>query len=86
MIKNKRVFLSGVAGVIGCEIVNKLIEQVAFEGLQFHKLCTYAFDFRPHLYEIIENAGFNKEGGLKEQCFFNGEYNDVLIHRKLIKN
>jgi RimJ/RimL family protein N-acetyltransferase len=41
---------------------------------------------RPHLYEIIENAGFIKEGRLKEQCFFNDEYKDVLIHGKLNKN
>ena len=64
----------------------QLIEQVAFEELQFHKLFTYAFDLRPHLYEIIENAGFIKEGRLKEQCFFNREYKDVLIHGKLNKN
>jgi RimJ/RimL family protein N-acetyltransferase len=64
----------------------QLIEQVAYKELHFHKLCTYAFDLRPHLYEIIENAGFIKEGRLKEQCFFNGEYKDVLIHGKLNKN
>jgi len=64
----------------------QLTEQVAFKELQFHKLCTYAFDLRPHLYEIIENAGFIKEGRLKEQCFFNGEYKDVLLHGKLNKN
>ncbi|MGB0933372.1 MAG: GNAT family N-acetyltransferase [Lishizhenia sp.] len=63
-----------------------LIELVAFKELHFHKLSTYAFDLRPHLYEIIENAGFIKEGRLKEQCFFNGEYKDVLIHGKLNKN
>jgi RimJ/RimL family protein N-acetyltransferase len=63
----------------------QLIEQVAFSELNFHKLCTYAFDLRPHLYEIIENAGFVKEGTLKEQCLFNGEYKDVMIHGKLNK-
>lgn len=63
-----------------------LIEEVAFNELNFHKLCTYAFDLRPHLYEIIENAGYIKEGTLKEQCIFNGEYKDVLIHGKLNKN
>ncbi len=64
----------------------QLIEQVAFKELQFHKLYTYAFDLRPHLYEIIENVGFVKEVRLKEHCFFNGEYKDVLIHGKLNKN
>ena len=60
----------------------KLIEQVAFSELNFHKLCTYAFDLRPHLYEIIEKAGFVKEATLKEQCLFHGEYKDVIMHAK----
>ncbi|MGF1555123.1 GNAT family N-acetyltransferase [Paucihalobacter sp.] len=64
----------------------ELIEQVAFHELKLHKLCTYAFDLRPHLYEIIENAGFVKEGILKEQCLFNGEYKDVIMHGKLNKS
>ena len=63
----------------------QLIEQVAFNELNFHKLCTYAFDLRPHLYEIIENAGFVKEATLKEQCLFNGEYKDVIMHGKFNK-
>tara|TARA_R100001369_G_scaffold89491_1_gene127135 strand:- start:351 stop:917 length:567 start_codon:yes stop_codon:yes gene_type:complete len=63
-----------------------LLEQVAFKDLNFHKMCTYAFDLRPHLYEIIEKAGFVKEATLKEHCLFNGEFKDVIIHRKFNKN
>lgn len=63
----------------------QLIERVAFKELNFHKLSTYAFDLRPHLYEIIESAGFVKEAVLKEHCFFNGQYKDVIIHCKLNK-
>jgi RimJ/RimL family protein N-acetyltransferase len=63
-----------------------LIEQVAFSELNLHKLCTYAFDLRPHLYQIIEDAGFIREGTLKEHCLFEGEYKDVIIHRKFNKN
>lgn len=63
----------------------ELLEQVAFKDLNFHKLCTYAFDLRPHLYKIIENAGYVKEGTLKEQCLFNGAYKDVILHGKLNK-
>ena len=61
----------------------ELIEQVAFKDLNFHKLFTYAFDLRPHIYEVIENAGFVKEATLKEHCFFNGVYKDVIMHGKL---
>lgn len=60
-----------------------LIEKVAFEELEFHKLYTYAFDLRPHLYEAIESAGFNKEAILKEHCFYADEYKDVVIHSKI---
>ena len=63
----------------------ELIEHVAFKDLNFHKLCTYAFDLIPHLYEIIENAGYTREGTLKEQCLFNGQYKDVILHGKLNK-
>lgn len=44
----------------------KLIEKVAFEDLKFHKIFTFAFDLRPHLYNAIEIAGFSKEAVLKE--------------------
>ena len=63
----------------------QLIERVAFEDLNFHKLVTYAFDLRPHIYEIIEKQGFVKEATLKEHCLFNGAYKDVIIHGKFNK-
>lgn len=59
-----------------------LIEQVAFIELNFHKLFTYAFDVRPDIYDILEKSGFNKEATLKEHCFFDGKYKDVIIHSK----
>lgn len=61
----------------------ELIEQLAFEELKLHKLFTYAFDLRPNLYPILENAGFKKEAVLKEHCLFLGEYKDVVIHSKI---
>ena len=60
-----------------------LIEEVAFIELQLHKIYTYAFDLRPHLYESIQVAGFNKEAVLMEHCFFNGGFIDVVIHSKI---
>jgi RimJ/RimL family protein N-acetyltransferase len=60
----------------------ELIEPVAFKELNFHKLCTYAFDVRPHIYDVIESAGYVREATLKEHCLFNGNYKDVIIHRK----
>lgn len=60
-----------------------LIEKVAFEELNLHKIYTYAFDLRPHLYEAIENAGYLQEAVLKEHCLFEGKFIDVVIHCKI---
>lgn len=62
-----------------------LIEEVAFENLCLHKLFVYAFDLRPHLYNAIEEKDYYKEATLKEHCFFNDKYIDVVIHSKLAK-
>jgi RimJ/RimL family protein N-acetyltransferase len=64
------------------KIFLKLIEQVAFIELNFHKVFTFAFDLRSHLYAPIEDSGFVKEATLKEHCFFNRTYKDVIIHSK----
>lgn len=60
-----------------------LIEKVAFEELQLHKIFTFAFDLRPHLYETLSKSAFAEETRLKEHCFFNGKYIDVVIHSKI---
>lgn len=60
----------------------KLIEKVAFTELRFHKIFTYAFDLRPHLYVALEEAGFVEEARLKEHCLFNQKYYDVVFHAK----
>ncbi len=61
----------------------ELIEQVAFLELQLHKLFTYAFDIRPHLYGAIEEKGYVKEAVLNDHCLINGAYKDVVIHSKI---
>jgi RimJ/RimL family protein N-acetyltransferase len=63
-----------------------LIQKVAFEELMFHKLFTYAFDVRPHLYKVLEKAGFNEEATLKKHHLFGDKYVDVLIHSKFNYN
>jgi RimJ/RimL family protein N-acetyltransferase len=61
----------------------KLIEQVAFFDLKFHKIYTYAFDLRPGLYKVLENSGYTKEAILKDQTHFNNKFIDVVIHAKI---
>lgn len=57
-----------------------MLKKVAFEDLCLHKIYTYAFDLRPHLYPIFESEGFIREATLKGHCLYNGEYKDVIIH------
>lgn len=57
-----------------------LIKEVAFRDLTLHKIFTYAFDLRPHLYPIFEKNGFEREATLKGHCRFEGQYKDVVIH------
>ena len=55
----------------------KLIEQVAFIDLNFHKIFTYAFDLRPHLYEELEAQNFTKG-----KSFLDSSNNKIVIHSK----
>lgn len=61
----------------------RLIEKVAFKDLKIHKIFTYAFDLRPHLYEALTSVDFFEESRLKEHCLFDGKFIDVLIHSKI---
>lgn len=60
----------------------KLIQKVAFNELLFHKIYTYAFDLRPHLYPILESEDFQLDATLKEHVHIAGNYLDVKIHSK----
>ena len=60
-----------------------LLEQIAFNDLCLHKIYTYAFDLRPHLYSIIEKVGFVYEATLKEHCLFEGNFINAVIHSKI---
>ena len=59
------------------------IESLAFEELGFHKLYVYAFDLRPHLYEVLLSSGYFRDATLKQHCYFNDKFIDVVIHSKL---
>lgn len=62
----------------------KCLEQLAFGELGFHKIFIYAFDLRPHLYDVLELNGYFKDARLKDHCFFKGDFKDVLIYSKLM--
>lgn len=60
-----------------------LIEKVGFGALKLHKLFVYAFDLRPYLYTMLEISNYFLDARLKDHCFFNGKYKDVVIYAKL---
>jgi len=60
-----------------------LIEQIGLEKLKMHKLYIYAFDLRPHLYDVLESANYFKDAVLNQHCYFNKQYLDVVIYSKL---
>lgn len=57
-----------------------MLKSVAFDDLGLHKIYTYAFDLRPHLYSVLEANGYTREATLKDHCWFNGVYKDVVLH------
>lgn len=60
----------------------KLIAEVSFADLCIHKIYTFAYDLRPKLFEALELSGFIREATLKEHCFYENKYIDVVIHSK----
>lgn len=64
----------------------EMLEELAFDDLNFHKLYVYAFDLRPKLYSILEENNYFHDATLKDHCFFNKKYIDVIIHSKLNSN
>ncbi len=61
----------------------KLIEELAFAQLKLHKLSTFAFDLRPHLYVMLEKNNYLLDAVLKEHCLFDNKYVNVVMHYKL---
>jgi RimJ/RimL family protein N-acetyltransferase len=63
----------------------KLIEICAFEDLHLHKIYTYAFDLRPKLYLALLESNYVEQVRLKEHCFFQDKFIDIVIHSKFQK-
>ena len=59
-----------------------LIEKVAFEELNLHKIYTYSFNLRPHLYPILQKNNYQQEAMLHNHCLFEGKFKDVFFHAK----
>lgn len=60
-----------------------LIQEVAFRFLNLHKVFVYAYDLRPQLYEVLDANKFYFEARLKEHCFYDNRFLDVVIYSKI---
>lgn len=60
----------------------KMIEEVAFDELNLHKIFTYAYDIRPKLYEALTLSNYLQEARLVQHTLIQNEFRDVLIHSK----
>lgn len=61
----------------------KMIESLAFDELGFHKVYIYAFDLRPHLYQVLIDSNYFKDATLNEHSCFDNQFIDVIIYSKL---
>lgn len=57
-----------------------MIKQVVFDDLEFNRIFTETFDIRPLHIKILENAGFKREGVMKEHVQIGGKFIDSIIH------
>lgn len=62
----------------------RLLGQVAFEGLKFNRLFTETYDIRPAHVAILEEAGFQLEGRLRQHVRLAPDtFADSLMHGQL---
>ena len=62
----------------------RLLGQVAFEGLKLNRLFTETYDIRPAHVVILEEAGFQREGRLRQHMQLKpGTFADSLMHGQL---
>lgn len=61
----------------------RFMENIAFNELKFRKIFIYAYDLRPHLYEVLELNGYFLDARLKDHYLFGDKFIDVVIYSKL---
>lgn len=61
-----------------------LLSEVASKELHLHRIFTETFSFRTHHMKVLEEAGFQLEGILREHVFKNGTWSDSILHGLLL--
>jgi len=82
---NKRCFIQITIGVkehCNRNCMNRTLYRVlghCFDKMGMHKVAATSFDFNDSWIEIIEDAGFEREGVLRDHVLKNGTYRDKFI-------
>lgn len=58
----------------------EMMKMISFDVLHLHRIFAETFSFRPHHATILEDAGFQLEGKMREHVFKKGEWVDSYIH------
>lgn len=61
-----------------------LIGEVARDRLGLHRLTTETYAIRTSLLEILDEAGFEREGVLRQHTLVRGEFVDSILHGRLL--
>ena len=62
----------------------ELIIEVARDRLNLHRLSTEAYAFRTVFIEVLESAGFQREGVLRDNVWIDGGFVDSVLHGRLL--
>ena len=60
-----------------------MIEEIAFTQLGLNRLTLETYDIRPLHIGVLEEAGYSREGRLREHVTIDGQPVDSLLHAKL---
>ncbi|MHA7820559.1 MAG: GNAT family N-acetyltransferase [Erythrobacter sp.] len=60
-----------------------MLEDLAFDRLGFNRLTLETYDIRPFHVRLLEQAGYTREGRLRDHIAIEGERVDSLLHGKI---
>jgi len=63
----------------------ELLSQLALKELGLHRLFTETYSFRTEHIEMLESAGFCREGVLEEHVLIDGEYVNSILHGLILE-
>lgn len=58
----------------------KILKEVVFQNLRFHRIWSETYDVRPEHVAILEKCGFIPEGRMRQHARVEGKWVDALIH------